>query len=269
MYQVLKVKRIIFFLFLFIFCFSGFLMSESAGKGSIIGFVYGEDGTTPLEGAVVQAKNMSTGIIYESSSSDEYGIFKIVGIESGIYMYGVKTTEGDFNSDGLVGVKVSEDETAKISMSLTPYEKKVYYAKKEIYSEQKISGESFVGRIIDFSTATRTADVYIVKGMLQLKDRIHTKGESTDFYQNLNDLKFEGSPAKRLFPGQTASIQLTRNAEIGDSVYLICKKRMLPLFLTPVGIAAVVAGSGAVLYQFGETLDGSVTTDASPSKNKK
>lgn len=250
MFKDVKVKGILIVLFLLIFCSSGFLMSESAGRGNIIGFIYSEGGTTPLEGAVVQVKNMSTGIIYDSSVSDEYGIFKVQGVESGIYMYGVKTPQGNFNSDSLVGVKVSGDETAKMSVSLTPYEKKVYSAMKDIYSEQKIAGESFVGRIVDFATPNRLADVYIVKGMLKLKDKIHTKGENTDFYQNLDDLQLEGSPAKRLFPGQTATLGLTKNAEIGDSVYLVCKKRMLPLFLTPVGIAAVVAGSGAVIYKF-------------------
>ncbi len=250
MFKEIKVKGILIVLFLLIFCSSGFLMSESAGRGNIIGFVYGEDGTIPLEGAVVQVKNMSTGIIYDSSVSDEYGIFKVQGVESGIYMYGVKTSQGDFNSDSLVGLKVSKDETAKMSVSLTPYEKKVYSAMKEIYSEQKIAGESFVGRIVDFDTPNRLADVYIVKGMIKLKDKIHTKGENTDFYQNLEDLRLDGSPAKRLFPGQTATLRLTKNAEIGDSVYLVCKKRMLPLFLTPVGIAAVIAGSGVVVGGF-------------------
>ena len=266
MFKEVKMKGILVILFLLIFSSSTFLMSESAGRGNIIGFVYGEDGTTPLEGAVVQVKNMSTGIIYDSSVSDEYGIFKVQGVESGIYMYGVKTPQGNFNSDGLVGVKVSKDETAKMSVSLTPYEKKVISAKKEIYSEQKIAGESFVGKIVDFTDLPRSANVYIVKGMLQLKDRIHTKGENTDFYQNLEDLQLDGSPAKRLFPGQTATLQLAKDAEIGDSVYLVRKKKMLPLFLTPVGIAAVVAGSGAIIYKFVDIKDGE---PVSPSKNKK
>ncbi len=266
MFKDVKMKGVLITLFLIIFCSAGFLMSESAGRGNIIGFIYSEDGTTPLEGAVIQVKNMSTGIIYDSSVSDEYGIFKVQGVESGIYMYGVKTPKGNFNSDGLVGVKVSEDETAKMSVSLTPYEKKVYSAMKDIYSEQKIAGESFVGRIVDFTDPPRRADVYIVKGMLQLKDRIHTKGDNTDFYQNLEGLQLDGSPAKRLFPGQTATLQLTKDAEIGDSVYLVCKKKMLPLFLTPVGIAAVVAGSGAIIYKFVDIKDGNTV---SPSKNKK
>jgi len=266
MFKVVKVKGILIALFLLIFCSSGFLMGESAGKGNIIGFIYGEDGTTPVEGAVVQVKNMSTGIIYDSGVSDEYGIFKIKSVESGIYMYGVKTPMGDFNSDGLVGVKVSEDETAKMSLSLTQYEKKVYSAKKEIYSEQKIKGESFIGRIVDFAAPNRIADVYIVMGMLQLKDRIHTKGENTDFYQNLDNLQLDGSPAKKLFPGQTATIGLIKNAEIGDSVYLVCKKKLLPLFLTPVGIAAVVAGSGAIIYKFVDLQD---EETVSQYKNKK
>ena len=102
-----------------LFCYPIALKSENVAKGNIVGFVYDMDGTTPLEGAVVKVKNISTDVVYESTKSDILGIFKIKGLENGIYLYGVMTPNGDFNSDGLVGIRIQGNETAKMSISLT------------------------------------------------------------------------------------------------------------------------------------------------------
>ena len=37
------------------------MTAAANGKGNLIGFIYGEDGTTPLAGAVAMVKNVSTG----------------------------------------------------------------------------------------------------------------------------------------------------------------------------------------------------------------
>ena len=108
-------------IFLFI-CSSVFLRCESTGKGNIIGFVYDKDGTTPLDGAIVKFLNVATDAVYESSTSDNNGLFKVIGIENGIYIFGVLTPQGDFMLDDLIGVKVQEHETAKLSISLMPME---------------------------------------------------------------------------------------------------------------------------------------------------
>ena len=50
----------------------------------MIGFVYNKDGTTPLEGAVVKLKNISTSLIYESSKTDKLGVFKLERIDEGL-----------------------------------------------------------------------------------------------------------------------------------------------------------------------------------------
>src|SRR4030042_5062751 len=73
--------------------------AKDVPKGNIIGFLYAQDGTTPLEGAVVKFKNLTSGMGFESSKSDTYGIFKLQGIEKGMYAYGVVTPEGNFNAD--------------------------------------------------------------------------------------------------------------------------------------------------------------------------
>ena len=96
------------------------LGAQNPGKGNLIGFVFARDGTTPVEGAVVKLKNVSTGTVYESSKSDKFGILKTEGIEEGLYIAGISTQAGDFNVVNLIGVKANE--TAKVSFALKPQE---------------------------------------------------------------------------------------------------------------------------------------------------
>lgn len=94
------------------------LLSQSVGKGNLVGFIYGEDGITPEEGAVVKARNISTGSDYESKKSDKQGLFMLEGIDEGLYVVGISSKEGDFNVQNLIGIKA--DETAKVSLALKP-----------------------------------------------------------------------------------------------------------------------------------------------------
>ena len=239
-------------------CFPAFSRSEDIAKGNIIGFIYGDDGTTALEGALIKVKNISTGTVYESSKSDANGVFKIKGVESGVYLYGVITPQGDFSSENFFGVRVHEGETAKLSVSLTPYEQKVASAIHEVYKEQSISGEALIGTVIDFNFDSKTADVLIVKGLIKLDDRIHAKGKSTDFYQEVEELKLGHSPAKRIFAGQTANLKVKNTVKNGDLVYVVCKRNMLPLFLKPLGLASIIAGSAGVIVGIADATDKNV-----------
>ena len=229
-------------------CSPLFLKSENIAKGNVIGFVYDRDGTTPLEGAAVKFKNVSTSEVYESSKSDSFGIFKIEGLEKGIYIYGVVTAKGDFNANGLVGVRIGENETAKLSISLTPYEKKVASAIQEVYREQKPGGESLVGRVVNYDPDTRIAEVFITNGLLRMDDMIYARGENTDFYQDVKYLEIEDSPVKNLFSGQTAFLAVKKEVKNGDLIYKVWEKGILPIFSRPIGDASVIAGDSRVVY---------------------
>lgn len=264
---MLKGKKITtgVFIFLFlVFCCAVFVQSEEEAKGNIIGFIYAQDGTSPLEGAVIKAQNVSSGVIYTSTISDQNGIFTIQGVENGVYNYAVTTSEGDFDSDGLIGIKVQPNETAKISISLNPYDSEERKALEELYGEH-IDGESFVGRVVEFDAQRMIASVYIVTGMLQRNVRIHLKGDE-EFYQNLSVLKHEGVDTKRLFAGQTATIVLKKVASIGDAVYVVRRRGLIPFFTTPIGLATVLASSGAILYTTIELNDR--PPDYSPKRNQ-
>jgi hypothetical protein len=248
----------------FVFFSPHFLTAESVAKGNIVGFLYAKDGTTPLEGGIVKFKNLTSGTVFESSKSDTYGIFKLQGIESGVYTYGVLTSDGDFNADNLVGIRIQENETAKLSIALNPYGKEEASAVSEIYKEQEINGESLVGTIADFNPNTRIAQIQVVKGLLRLKDKIHAKGKATDFYQEVNVLMAGNSSAKQVLPGQIASVKLDRKAAQGDLVYVVRNKNLFPLVLAPLGAATILAASTGVNYGIVKIND--VKIDCSPDR---
>lgn len=234
------------FLAFVVVAFLGMLNAAETASGSIIGFVYDKDGTSPLEGAVVQFKNLSNDKLVASSCSDKYGIFKLEGIESGVYLYGVETAQGNFNSDSFVAVKIRANETAKMAISLKPYDEKEAKAVSSMFKEQEIAGESLVGTITGFNPNTLVAEVQITKGLLRVNDKIHAKGRVTNFYQELNALTKGGSPTTKALAGENAMIKLNQKAQEGDLVYVVKKRNLLPLFLAPVGFAVVVAGSSAI-----------------------
>jgi hypothetical protein len=234
---------------LFIFLSPQFVTAQdNIPKGNVVGFLYAKDGTTPLVGAVVKFKNLTSGSLFTSSKTDGYGIFKLEGVESGIYTYGVVTEQGDFNADGFVGLKIGRNETAKLSIALDPYDKDVAEAVSEIYKEQEKNGEALIGTIADFNPDTKFAQVQVVKGMLQVNDKIHARGTSTNFYQDVDLLMVGRSKTKRILKGQSGTLKLERNAQAGDLIYIVPAKNVFPLFLVPLGVAAVIGGNEVVTY---------------------
>jgi hypothetical protein len=230
-----------------------FLLPVNAGakdlpKGSIIGFLYAQDGTTPLEGAVVKFKNLTSGMVFDSSKTDGYGIFKVQGIEKGVYTYGVVTADGSYNGNNLVGLRVGENETAKLSIALDPFDKEVAEAVREISQDQEKNGEALIGMIAEFNPTTRMAQVQVVKGVLQVNDRIHARGKSTDFYQDVDVLMVGAAKTKQVLKGQTGTLRMERSALAGDLVYVVPARKFFPIFLAPLGIAAVIGGNEAVTY---------------------
>jgi hypothetical protein len=118
MIKLTKSKPIaIFLVFSFVlFCTPELLRGQEVGKGDIIGYVYGPDNTTPLEGAIVKIKNVSTGSLYLSPVSDEQGMVTFQSVDKGLYMVGITTWEGDYNIGNLIGVRTHK--TSKVSFSL-------------------------------------------------------------------------------------------------------------------------------------------------------
>jgi len=220
------------------------LKAQGASKGNLIGFVYGQDGTTPVAGAVVTVKNISNGKVFASSASDNLGVFKVQGLDTGLYALGVTAVAGDFNSGELVGVAANE--TSKIAIAITPYEKDVAEAVQQVTKDQQEKGEARIGHVVGYNSGSHIADVFIERGLLQSGDRIHVKGESTDFFQEAKSLKIQGSGVRKILAGQNGTLPFIKPAIAGDVIYVSCKRGIPPIFFVPLGVATVMVG-GATL----------------------
>jgi hypothetical protein len=216
--------------------------SQAPARGALIGFVFEEDGSTPVPGAVVLVKNVTTGGVEESSVSDTLGLFKVEGLEAGLYALGVSSARGSFNSQDFFGIKPGE--TSKISIALSPYETETTAAAAAaVIKEQRDKGEAFIGRVSRYLPQTKQIEVEVEIGLLQSEDELHIKGDVTDFYLDVRGLKAYGAKAKRVLSGQMALINSSKACVPGDFVYVVCARGIPPFFLAPLGIAAIVAGS--------------------------
>jgi hypothetical protein len=95
---------------------------------------------------------------------------------------------------------------------------------------------------VTYHADTKEAEVLVEIGLIQDSDRIHVKGQVTDFYQDMRALKAYGAKAKRVNSGYTAIFRTVKPCQAGDFVYIVCKRGVPPFFLAPLGIAAIVAG---------------------------
>lgn len=256
-------KRCVFPIFLFLFLAGASLsLAQTAERGHLVGTIFTQDGKTPMVGGVVRLKNISSGAITVAAPTDAQGYFRMENLSKGIYQFGISTAQGDFNSNELIGILANE--TTKISLALNPYETGVQSAVQEVLREQATGeGESRIGRVVRYNASTKDAEVFIEKGVLQLDDRVRVKGLETNFFQDVDALGAGGESVKRLFAGQNGLMKLEKNAASGDGIYIVCEKGLPPFFLTPCGIASVIAGSGLILAGVVEVTD---KTPVSPFK---
>jgi hypothetical protein len=221
--------------------FPSILGAQGAGRGNLVGFIYGQDGATPVEGAVVVVKNLTSGLVTEGPKSDALGVFKVLDLGPGIYALGVRSESGAYNSQDFFGVTAGK--TSKITVSLDRFDAAAATAAAAVIKEQRDKGEAYIGKVVKYTPQTKEAEVLVEIGLILTDDRIHIKGQVTDFYQDMRDLKAYGAKAKRVLSGQPAVFRATKSCEPGDFVYIVCKRGVPPFFLAPLGIAAIVAGA--------------------------
>jgi hypothetical protein len=239
--------------------------AQAVERGNLVGQVFDRDGRTPVAGAVVRLRNITSGAIYESPAADGQGRFRIDLLAKGIYTYGISAAAGDFNSNELIGILANE--TTKVSISLNPYESGVQTAVQEILREQADdpAGESRIGRVLRYDPATRQAEVFVERGLIQLRDQLRFRGARTNFAQDATSLVLGRDRVRRVMAGQSAWIDTVKPVETGDLVYVICHKGIAPFFLSPCGIAWVIAGSGAILAGIIEITEKESVSPSKPS----
>ena len=233
-------------IFSFLLFASPYLLVAKSNMGNLEGFIFTEDGTTPLSGAVVSVVNVASGLTHKSEATNNHGSFNIEDLEKGVYVLGVTTDQGDFNANTMVGIR--ENKTSKVSIALSMYDEKMQQAAQEVLEDQKRKGEALIGKVESYDAKTKIADVYILKGYLSVDDRVHVLGpkdtSDTDFRMNVKALIFDGKNVKKVFVGQTVQFEMKKPVVEGDLVYLVCKR--FPIFLLPLGAALVVGGTALI-----------------------
>lgn len=91
-------------------------------------------------------------------------------------------------------------------------------------------------------------EIFIIKGYIKLKDQIHVRGERSHFYQNIEDLVLESQRVEKIFAGNNVTMTMRYLVEVGDLVYLVYKKGVVPFFLTPLGYITALAATGLITY---------------------
>ena len=250
MYATVKVGKALSLFVVFcalIIQFPGALHSQAIERGNLVGFVFDKDGTTPITGAVVKLKNISSGAVYVSNETDRTGVFRIDSLSKGIYTYGITTPTGDFNSNELIGILPND--TTKISIALNTYDSTVQNAVQEVLRDQsEAPGESRIGHVMTYNPGGKEALVFVERGLIQVNDGVHVRGVSTNFSQDVSSLVIDNASVRRALAGQETWMKVNKAAQTGDGVYITCKGGGVPFFLSPCGIAWIVAGTGAVLY---------------------
>jgi hypothetical protein len=225
------------------------VFAKEPGKGNLTGFVYDQDGTTPVEGAVVMLKNLETGTVFESGKSDNLGAFSVTGVDQGVYLFGVTSPRGDFNAEEALGIAANE--TAKLAVALQPFDSDEVNPKNE--NAPTIAGEKWIGTVVSYDASTGIARIYINKGQLKQDENFHVKGDKkkynsdTDFWQKAKLIQQNGLKVKKAVAGQYYNILLEKPPLDNDFVYVKKSRGLAAFFLSPLGLATILAGTTAAV----------------------
>jgi len=268
---VIKIKSTAIFITAFFLTVSMLLSGMSNnGKGNLVGQIYAQDGSTPIEGASLAIRNLTTGKVYVSPKSEADGSVVLEDIERGFYKLGILTADGSFYARDLMGVNIRSESTETISISINPYDKKEANAVNDLYLEMDENDEAVIGHVLQYDPETGMAEVEIIKGLLKKDSVVYIRGESNSFRQKVETILMNGNEVNEAYEGDIIQIPVKLSPDIGDLVYLCQKQRILPFLLdfgSPIGLAIITASTAGVTYGIYKAIK--EEPEASPYKPKK
>lgn len=234
----------------FIFSFMLFSMDNEPLTGNLIGHIYNQDGSSPLEGASLALRNVATGKVYMSPKSGLDGTVLLEGIEKGFYKIGIITADGGFYTKNLIGLNIRGESTETIAVSIDPYRqqeaKAVDDLYKDLYDEDE---EAIIGHVLQYFPETGMAQVELVKGVLKKDAVVYFRGLTYNFRQEVKTIILDGKEVNEAYEGDIILVNVKMPCEIGDLVF-ICDKKMLPFIIwgKPLGLLILGAATTGVTY---------------------
>ena len=80
--------------------------------------------------------------------------------------------------------------------------------------------EKLIGKIVHYFDKINVAIVEL-SGVLKIGDRVHIKGNSTDFEQDISSIQIEHEDMKEAKKGDAIGVKVDEKVREGDEVYLI------------------------------------------------
>ena len=83
----------------------------------------------------------------------------------------------------------------------------------------KKMAEQLIGRVTHYFTNIGVAVIEVVKGGLEVGDKIHIKGSTSDFEQAIDSMQVEHQEVKKAKKGDMFGLKVAQHAREGDEVY--------------------------------------------------
>ena len=83
--------------------------------------------------------------------------------------------------------------------------------------------EKLIGKITHYFGKIGVGIIEITKGNLQSKDRIHIKGATTDFEQDVKSIQIEHEQIDKAKKGDIIGLKIKDKVREGDEVYKVVK----------------------------------------------
>ena len=234
----------------FIFSFMLFSAIDDPITGNLIGHIYNQDGSTPLEGASLALRNVATGKVYMSPKSGLDGTVLLEDVEKGFYKIGILTADGGFYTKDLMGLNIRGESTETIAVSINPYSQKEAKAVNELYKDlYDEDEEAIIGNVLQYFPETGMAQVELVKGVLKKDAVVYFRGFTYNFRQEVATILLDGKEVEEAYEGDIVLVNVKMPCEIGDLVFL-CEKQILPFIIwgRPLGLLILGAATAGVTY---------------------
>jgi len=94
-------------------------------------------------------------------------------------------------------------------------------AKEETEPKEAENLGEEVGEILHFFDHISVAVVKATKGVIAVGDKIHIKGATTDFEQDVESMQIDHAEVKSIKKGEEAGMKATQKVREGDKVYKV------------------------------------------------
>ena len=81
--------------------------------------------------------------------------------------------------------------------------------------------EEEIGTVTHYFSKIHVAAIELTTGSLSVGDKIHIKGHTSDFFENVDSMQIDNESVDKAEPGQSVGIKVVEHARQHDTVYKV------------------------------------------------